>query len=90
MADRCVRALIRGTVQGVGFRYATRDAAKALGARGYVRNLPGDLVEAVFEADEETVERALAFVAHGPPAARVTGVEAEPIKCRGFSDFDIL
>ena len=89
MADRCVRALIRGTVQNVGFRYATYHEATALGARGYVRNLPGQLVEAVFEGDDATLERALAFVRQGPPLARVTGVEVESISYQGFSDFEI-
>jgi acylphosphatase len=87
---RSVRALIRGTVQGVGFRCATYDQATALGARGYVRNLADSSVEAVFEGDEATVERALAFVREGPPMASVTGVAVEPISYRGFSGFEIL
>lgn len=89
MADRCVRALISGTVQGVGFRYATQHQARTLGARGYVRNLPGQRVEAVFEGDDATLERALSFVRRGPPLARVTEVEVESISLQGFLDFEI-
>ena len=89
MVDRSVRALISGIVQGVGFRYATEREARALGARGYVQNLADRRVEAVFEGDAETVDRALAFVREGPPLANVTGVEVEPISYQGFSGFEI-
>ncbi|WP_341540072.1 acylphosphatase [Pseudodesulfovibrio tunisiensis] len=42
-----VRAIIRGKVQGVWFRGWTRDTARELGLRGWVRNLPDGAVEAV-------------------------------------------
>jgi acylphosphatase len=74
----------------VGFRFATRRAALALGARGYVRKLPDRRVEAVFEGSEAIVEQALAFVRRGPSHARVTGVESETLPPQGFSDFEIL
>ncbi len=89
MAERCARALISGTVQGVGFRDSTQRSARALGARGYVRNLPDRRVEAVFEGSLETVESALAFVREGPPGARVTGVEVEELTTQGFRGFEI-
>jgi acylphosphatase len=66
---------VRGHVQGVWFREATRRAAQALGVSGWVRNLPDGRVEAVFEGDVEPVERALGFVRQGPPHARVEGIE---------------
>ena len=84
-----MRALVSGTVQGVGFRYATHRAARSLGARGYVRNLPDQRVEAVFEGSAEIVEQALAFGREGPPHAHVNGVETESLEPRGFKDFEI-
>lgn len=90
MADRCVRAWISGKVQGVGFRWATQDAAASVGARGYVRNLPDQRVEAVFEGDESVVTQALDFVRQGPPDARVDGVEIEPLPLAGYPGFEIL
>ena len=89
MADRCVRAWISGRVQGVGFRWATQRAAVSLGARGYVRNLPDDRVEAVFEGNESIVDQALAFVREGPSGAHVTGVELESLPSAGYTNFEI-
>ena len=84
-----MRARIRGIVQGVGFRYATQRRAKALGVRGYVRNLPDQSVEAVFEGSAAVVEEAIAFVRRGPSGSRVAGVEVEPLTPQGFPDFEI-
>ena len=89
MAERCVRALISGTVQGVCFRDATQRSARALGARGYVRNLPDRRVEAVFQGDPEIVEGALAFVREGPRGAHVTQVEVEELSTQEFRSFEI-
>ena len=66
---------ISGKVQGVFFRYATLEEAKARGVCGWVRNLPDKRVEAVFEGEKEAVEEMIAFCHRGPPAAKVTKVE---------------
>ncbi len=72
-----VRAAVRGRVQGVSFRAATRMTASALGLVGWVLNeLDGSvLVEA--EGDAVAVERLVAWLGKGPPGARVTGVDVE-------------
>jgi acylphosphatase len=72
---RRVRVWIAGRVQGVAFRYATREEAAALGLGGWVRNLPDGRVEALFDGPAEKVEAVLRWCAKGPPAARVTNVE---------------
>lgn len=46
-----VVALVRGRVQGVGFRYRTRSRAETLGLFGWARNLPDGRVEVVAEGD---------------------------------------
>ncbi|AMV73122.1 acylphosphatase [Desulfuromonas carbonis] len=66
-----VLVTIRGRVQGVGFRYFTLRAARELGLRGWVRNLPNGDVEALFEGERATIEEALATCRQGPPASRV-------------------
>lgn len=66
---------ISGRVQGVWFRESTRRRAEELGLSGWVKNLSDGRVEALFEGDANAVELALAFVAEGPPHARVLGVE---------------
>lgn len=71
------RFLIRGRVQGVGFRYFTESVAAREGLHGWVRNLPGGSVETRVEGDAESVERFERAIRHGPPAARVDQVEVD-------------
>ncbi len=71
------RAVITGEVQGVSFRYYTYHEALKLGLKGWVRNLRDGSVEALFEGEQESVERALAWCKLGPPAARVEEVQVE-------------
>lgn len=70
------RIKVRGRVQGVGFRHATVEVARALGVAGWVRNLPDGTVEAFVQGAPAEVERFVAWCRHGPPLARVDGVEA--------------
>jgi len=65
---------ISGMVQGVFFRSETRDEAKKLGVKGWVRNLSDGRVEAVFEGEEKSVKELIEFCRWGPPGARVTDV----------------
>lgn len=73
-----LRLTIRGRVQGVWFREATRIEAERLGVRGWVRNCPDGSVEAVLEGDAAAVRELEAWCQHGPPAARVTEVLSNP------------
>jgi acylphosphatase len=72
-----VRAVIRGRVQGVSFRWYTREEAERLGVAGWVRNRPDGSVELWAEGAREAVEALLAWCHRGPPAARVSGVETD-------------
>jgi acylphosphatase len=84
------RVIISGRVQGVAFRYYTRDAAREAGATGWVRNLPDGRVEALLEGDLSTVNSLLAWLHKGSPASRVDRVEIfEEGHTGEFSDFDI-
>jgi acylphosphatase len=81
---------ISGLVQGVFFRHETKKYADELGVKGWVRNLPDGRVEAVFEAEQEMVEKMLKFCQRGPPGAKVKNVEAHPEEWRGeFQEFSI-
>jgi acylphosphatase len=68
---------ISGLVQGVNFRYYTRQEAARHGLTGWVRNLPGGRVEAVFEGERESVQQLVDWCRRGPPSAEVTQVEVE-------------
>ena len=85
---RTVRVTIRGTVQGVGFRYWTEAVATNLGLTGWVRNRADGSVEAVFSGSPEAVEEMLERCRNGPPSAHVDDVktrEGEPPPSPGFS-----
>jgi acylphosphatase len=70
--------LIRGKVQGVGFRYAMCRQAEKLGISGWVRNCADGSVEAVIAGDETAVDAILAWCQRGPPQSRVEGVQQAP------------
>jgi acylphosphatase len=68
---------VRGRVQGVGFRHATVREAHALKLGGWVANLEDGTVEAVIQGPAAQIDRMLAWLRDGPPAARVTEVTFE-------------
>ena len=80
---------IYGKVQGVWFRAHTKEMADKLGIKGWVRNVPDGSVEAVFEGDDESVEKIIEWCHRGPPLARVEGVEVEYEEPRGEEKFEI-
>ena len=89
--DRRIRRIVRvrGQVQGVGFRIdAAREAAR-LGVDGTVRNLWDGTVEADVEGAPEAVEAMLEHLRHGPPSARVDGIDVRREGLRGASGFSI-
>ena len=75
---------ICGQVQGVGFRYHTRSTARNFGLTGWVKNLPDGSVEIHAEGSPEELDRLQAWCqSGGPPAARVTEIQANPTPPRG-------
>ena len=84
-----VRAVVRGGVQGVGFREAAVRRARRLGALGWVRNEEDGSVLVHAEGPEGTVEDLVAFLREGTPGARVTEVALERVKVEGHEQFAI-
>jgi acylphosphatase len=78
MSDVIRHVLIRGTVQGVGFRYWTRRTATARGLQGWVRNRRDGIVEAVFAGPEQAVADMVKLCRRGPDAAWVDSVDEKP------------
>lgn len=68
---------ISGRVQGVGFRWWTRNLARSLELRGTVRNHPDGSVQVRAEGRTEALERLEAELASGPPTADVRHVDKE-------------
>jgi len=75
--DVMVRVVIRGRVQGVGYRAWTIDEARHRGLSGWVRNLADGDVEAVFSGPAAIVDDMVAACRRGPPSARVDHVMIE-------------
>lgn len=73
--NRRVHCIVTGLVQGVGFRYHTRDEAVRLDLQGWVRNLDDGRVEVVAEGPEETLRQLVAWLGRGPRSARVDNVD---------------
>ncbi len=72
------RFLVRGMVQGVGFRWWTRRAARELDVSGNVRNCPDGSVEVHARAMPSILDEFAGRLAQGPPAALVRAVEVFP------------
>ena len=80
--------MISGRVQGVGFRYYTRDAAIRERVTGWVRNRPDGCVEAYIEGERDAVTRVERAIRRGPPGARVSDVQVDVEEpSGGYSDF---
>jgi acylphosphatase len=75
---RAVQAIVRGTVQGVGFRAFVEREAQALGLDGWVRNRRDGTVEAVLAGEDAVVDRVLMALRVGPPASKVDGLTITP------------
>jgi acylphosphatase len=72
-----LHAILRGRVQGVGFRAFVVDKGLALGATGWARNRWDGSVEVVAEAERSTLEELLRALQRGPRMANVSEVEQE-------------
>jgi acylphosphatase len=82
------RVVVRGVVQGVGYRFAAARAAGTRGVRGWVRNCADGSVEAVLEGEPAAVASMVEWCRRGPPHAHVREIEVhdeEPEGLAGFS-----
>ena len=83
----CVR--VRGRVQGVGFRWKTREAAVARGLAGWVCNHPDGSVEAWIEGERSSVGEMLDWLRVGPRSARVDALESVENAPQGLNGFQM-
>jgi len=79
-----VRIVLRGRVQGVGYRYFALRKAGEYEVTGYVRNLSSGEVEVVAEGRKDQVESFLEEIKRGPVSAHITGVQEEWLPFSGF------
>ena len=69
-----VKINVRGVVQGVNFRWYTKNNADRLGVQGWVMNLPDGSVEGCFEGEGAAVRALVDWCRQGPPQGRVDEV----------------
>lgn len=82
--------IIAGDVQGVSFRYFTKQKAIILGIKGWARNLHTGEVEAVFEGSEESIKEMAEWCKKGPWLSKVNNVRVEFSDYKGeFENFEI-
>lgn len=82
------RFVVRGRVQGVGFRYFTEKAAGLTGVTGWVRNLDDGTVEAVACGTPEELDAFAGYLHRGPRWSEVRAVEVAEhavVATRGFA-----
>lgn len=89
------RVIIRGRVQGVGYRAWTEYTAGMRAIEGWVRNRRDGSVEAVLAGTSDAVDRMIELCRQGPPGARVDAIEeweatAEEFDLRGSYRFAVL
>jgi len=84
-----VHVRVSGKVQGVFYRAFTRDHARALGIKGWVRNIPGGGVEAVLEGERKAIGELLQIMKAGPAGAMVLGMELSELEPGGYEGFEI-
>lgn len=86
-ASKAVDVRITGLVQGVSFRFRTREQARRLGVVGWVHNEPDGSVTGHFEGSDDAVDALVAWCGHGPAYAEVEQVEVTPGALSGVTGF---
>lgn len=81
-----LHAVVRGNVQGVGFRYFIQRKARQLGLHGWVRNNDDGTVELVAEGPRPDLEQLMMAAEEGPRTARVQRVEVQWSSATGGLD----
>ncbi|WP_194435048.1 acylphosphatase [Vibrio fluminensis] len=90
MTHRCMKFVVAGRVQGVGFRYQTAYFALKVGATGYAKNLWDGNVEVMVCGNEAQIAKMHEYLKEGPPSSRVDQLSREEVDFKHFKGFDIL
>jgi acylphosphatase len=83
------RWLVRGRVQGVGYRYFAQRAAESLGLAGYVRNLDDGRVEVYAIGPEKKLSELAGMLYRGPRWSDVRGVDEQQAAVEDYRSFII-
>jgi DNA ligase D-like protein (predicted 3'-phosphoesterase) len=86
---RAIRAVLAGSVQGVGFRDETRRRALELGVTGWVRNGEDGTVAVHAEGPAPAIEALMSFLREGPRGATVADATVQDVRVEGHEQFAI-
>lgn len=86
MSEKALKIVVRGVVQGVGFRYFVYHRATEMGLTGWTKNLPDGSVEVLAEGDSSLLEQLVKDLRVGPRQAQVTAIESDPLEPAGLYD----
>lgn len=86
----CKRFIVSGRVQGVWYRGSTQQRAKALGIKGYARNLPDGSVEVVACGHNKSVYELRSWLQQGPSNAEVSSVLTQDTNYVDLNTFETL
>ena len=75
--EETLRAVVRGYVQGVGFRVFIRSRAWGLGVRGYVQNMPDGTVKVVAVGPHGKLQSLVDEIWRGPAGAHIMSVDTD-------------
>jgi acylphosphatase len=85
-----VQIVAVGRVQGVNFRWFTKQYAQELGLKGWVTNLDNGNVEAEVEGEQTKVNELIDLLGVGPPSARVDRLAVTPLgDVYGYKEFRV-
>ncbi len=82
--------IVKGKVQGVFYRAATKAVADQLGVKGNIKNEPNGDVVIVAEGDKMALEMFLDWCHEGPQDAQVTSVESIEGELKNYRNFEVV
>jgi len=82
--------IVKGKVQGVGYRFITKAVADQLGVKGFVRNEPNGDVFIAAEGDKVSLDMFLEWCKDGPEHALVNLVESHEGELKNYRNFEIV
>jgi len=80
---------ITGIVQGVGFRYFVKNAASAIGVRGFIRNEDDGSVTIVAGGNEAQLRELLKKIMEGNSWSYIYNIEETNLPPQEYKNFDV-
>lgn len=81
--------IVKGRVQGVGYRFYVGLKLKKLGAKGYVKNLDNGDVEVIIQIQEDKLIRAEKCIEKGSPYGKVIEIKKSILEMEEYSNFNL-